>query len=322
MLKCGGYMKKFILIFILCVLILFVICCIIASFYFYNVAVALTEKDFLDDDEDEPTAVEAKPVSKYEWFHNSNFQEVEIKSEDGLRLRGYYLEADVPTKKTAILAHGYNGQSKYMSRYARFYINILGYNVLMPDARGHGDSEGNYIGLGWPDRKDYLKWIDYIIDNVGEDSEIILHGVSMGGATVLMVSGEAVPENVKAIVSDCAYTSAKEQLEYQLKRMYNLPSFPIIHSTSILTKIRAGYSFGEASALNQVKKSKTPILFIHGDADAFVPYYMVNELYDKCSSEKDIFIVKGAKHATAYKDDIDGYENKVIEFLSKYVQNN
>lgn len=315
-------MKKFIIIFILCVLILFLIGCTIASFYFYNVAVALTEKDFLDDDDDESRAVDTTNVTKYQWVDSNNFQDIEIKSEDGLKLQGYYLEADVPTNKTAILAHGYNGQGKDMSRYARFYHDSLGYNVLMPDTRGHGQSEGDYIGFGWPDRKDYLKWIDYIIDNVGEDSEIVLHGVSMGGATVLMVSGEDVPKNVKAIVSDCAYTSAKEQLEYQLKKLYNLPSFPFIPSTSILTRIKAGYFFEEASALKQVKKSKTPTLFIHGDADDFVPYYMVNELYDNCSSDKDILIVKGAKHATAYRDNKEGYESKVIKFLSKYIQNN
>lgn len=316
-------MKKFILIFALIILFALFIACIIASFYFYDVGVARTKKDFLNDSEDlETTTVVSTNDSKYQWFNNNDFQEIEMNSDDGLKLQGYYLSADIPTDKTAILAHGYSGQGKDMIRYAKFYHDILGYNVLMPDTRGHGKSEGDYIGFGWPDRKDYLKWIDYIIENVGQDSKIILHGVSMGGATVLMVSGEDLPNNVKAIVSDCAYTSAKEQLEYQLKKMYNLPSFPIIPSTSLLTKIKAGYFFGEASALEQVEKSRTPILFIHGDADTFVPYKMVNELYNSCASEKDIFIVEGAKHATAYKDNEVGYENKVIEFLSKYMQIN
>ncbi len=134
-----------------------------------------------------------------------------------------------------------------------------------------------------------------------------------------MTSGENLPDNVKAIVSDCAYTSVKDQLEYQLKEMYHLTSFPMIQSTSLLTKIRAGYSFEEASALEQVAKSKTPILLIHGDADAFVPYEMVNRLYEECRSEKEIFIVHDAQHGTAYRDDKAGYEKRVTEFISKYV---
>ncbi|MDF2988637.1 MAG: alpha/beta superfamily hydrolase, partial [Eubacterium sp.] len=137
---------------------------------------------------------------------------------------------------------------------------------------------------------------------------------------VLMTSGENLPSAVKAIVSDCAYTSVKAELEYQLKRMYNLPSFPLLNSTSLLSKIRAGYSFEEASALEQVKKSKTPTLFIHGDADEFVPYSMVHQLYEACSSPKDLLTVPGAGHGTAFDTDIAGYKAKVREFVEKYVK--
>ncbi|WP_315122054.1 alpha/beta hydrolase [uncultured Clostridium sp.] len=302
------------------VFILAILVNIVASLYFYNIAIARTKKDFLSNNDDlETTTIILPKDSKFQWFGSINFKDVEIISDDGLKLHGYFIEAEAPTKKTAILAHGYVSKGKDMISYAKFYHDKLGYNILMPDDRGHGKSEGSYVGFGWSDRKDYLKWIDYIISIVGKDSEIVLHGVSMGGATVLMTSGENLPDNVKAIVSDCAYTSVKDQLEYQLKKMYHLPSFPVIQSTSLLTKIRAGYFFSEASALEQVAKSKTPTLFIHGDADTFVPYEMVNRLYEKCASEKDIFIVPNARHATAYRDDVLGYETKVTEFISKYV---
>ncbi|MDP4088901.1 MAG: alpha/beta hydrolase [Bacillota bacterium] len=289
-----------------------------SSFYFYAVAVTRTKKDFLSEDKDlEATTVVFSGDSAFEWYKNKNLMDVEIISEDGLRLRGYFVAAYKPTKKTAILAHGYTSKGKDMISYARFYHDDLGYNILMPDDRGHGESEGHYIGFGWHDRKDYLKWIQYIIDTVGKDSEIVLHGISMGGATVLMVTGEDLPHNIKAIISDCAYTSVKDELSYQMKRMYHLPAFPLIQCTSLLAKIRAGYFFGEASALKQVAKSKTPILFIHGDADAFVPYEMVNRLYENCRSEKDLFIVKNAQHAMAYNDDKAGYEKKIREFINR-----
>lgn len=308
--------KVFIILFILAILL-----DIGASFYFYDIAIARTKKEFLKDNKDlEATTVMSSKDSRYEWYNSVDLKDVEIPSHDGLKLHGYFIEAKMPTNKTAILAHGYVSNGRDMISYARFYRDKLGYNVLMPDDRGHGKSEGDYIGFGWVDRKDYLKWIHYVISTLGKNSEILLHGVSMGGATVLMTSGEDLPPNVKAIISDCAYTSVKDQLEYQLKRMYHLPSFPILQSTSLLTKIKAGYFFGEASALDQVKKSKTPILFIHGDEDSFVPYEMVNRLYESCASEKDIFIVPKAQHGTAYRDDRDGYEKKVTEFINKYVE--
>ncbi|WP_238905257.1 alpha/beta hydrolase [Clostridium sp. YIM B02506] len=314
-------MKILLRITLLLITLILLIGLTLASFYFYDLSVALTSKDFLKGDTslDFKQSVPAVTPIKT-WLDEIGYEDIEITSFDNLKLRGYYLKANKPTDKTAIIVHGYFSKAKEMSQYARFYYETLGYNVLMPDNRGHGESEGDYIGFGWHDRKDYLQWIDYIIANINPKAEIILHGVSMGGATVLMTSGETLSGNVKAIISDCAYTSVKAELSYQMKRMYNLPSFPLVNTTSLLTKIKAGYFFGEASAIKQVSKSNTPTLFIHGDKDTFVPYEMVYELYEACSSEKDLFVVPNATHATAYREDKEGYEKKISDFLNKYVK--
>jgi Prolyl oligopeptidase family. len=323
-------MKIFLKVFLVFMLITFVGVSA-ASFYFYNMSVARTKKDFLSMDKalKKTVAVSAKAelntkaadvTGDTDWLSKQPYKQVEIVSFDGLRLNGYYLSAKSPSSRTVILAHGYNSQGLWMGLYARLYYQ-LGYNVLMPDDRGHGGSEGNYIGFGWIDRKDYVKWINFIINKTGHDAQIVLHGVSMGGAAVLMTSGEELPRNVKAIVSDCAYTSVKDELSYQMKRMYHLPSFPLLDATSLLTKLKAGYTFEEASALKQVKKSKTPILFIHGGADEIVPTDMVKELYNACSSEKELFIVPGAGHGAALTTDPEGYVGKVKEFIEKYVKN-
>ncbi|MDP4145678.1 MAG: alpha/beta hydrolase [Bacillota bacterium] len=312
--------NKFNLILIFLSIIVIVDLC--ASNYFYNIAIARSKKRFLQKNKDLHTmSPKTNPEDTLLWLEKQNLRTVEIQSEDFLRLRGYYLEADKLSKVTVILAHGYNSQGKDMAAFAKFYHKSLGYNVLMPDDRGHGQSEGNYIGFGWMDRKDYVKWIDYTINTLNKDSKIILHGVSMGGAAVLMTSGEKLPSNIKAIISDCAYTSVKAELSYQLQRVYKLPSFPILQTTSFLTKIRAGYFFCEASAVKQVGKTKIPILFIHGAEDNFVPTNMVYTLYKSCRSEKDIFIVPNASHANAYNIDKIGYEMKVTQFVSKYARN-
>ncbi len=334
-------MKMLLKLFII-VFVFILITDIAGSFYFYNMSVARTKKDFLANDTalqntartqeiaSDSIPSDALPVNaklystvqeeqvEIDWFNKQPYEEVGIKSEDGLNLVGYYLEAQTPSPKTAILAHGYASQGTYMGSYAKIYYD-LGYNVLLPDDRGHGKSDGDYIGFGWADRKDYLKWIDYITDRVGKTSEIVLHGVSMGGATVLMTGGEDLPANVKAIVSDCAYTSVWDELEYQLKRMYHLPAFPVLDSTSLLSKIRVGFSFKEASALEQVKNIQIPTLFIHGSADEFVPTYMVNRLYEACNSPKELMIVPGAGHGTSFDTDASGYKAKIREFTAKYV---
>ncbi len=321
-------MKNFVKMCFVLILIAF-IAVLIAGFYFYDISVARTKKTFLAQDEALKKSVtvnaeiklqknSSELIDDVDWLSRQSYEMVDIVSYDGLKLKGYYISAEAPTMRTTILSHGYSSKGLWMGLYAKLY-NMMGYNVLMPDSRGHGDSEGNYIGFGWVDRKDYLKWIDYVIKKTGPDAQIVLHGVSMGGATVLMTSGENLPSNVKAIVSDCAYTSVKDELSYQMKRMYRLPSFPLLNVTSLITKAKAGFTFEEASALKQVKKSKTPTLFIHGGNDEFVPTGMVNRLFDACNSEKELFIVPGAGHGAALNADPDGYIAKVKDFTEKYI---
>ncbi|MGF7048877.1 fermentation-respiration switch protein FrsA (DUF1100 family) [Paenibacillus sp. DS2015] len=305
------------LIIIAAVLIIVVAILFGASLFFYNVGILRSKKEFLVDD---PNLVKTEFPwdSATSWMGLQPIETLHMISDDGLKLVGYFIPSPQPSNKIAILAHGYSSQGREMGEFAKLYQG-MGYHVLMPDDRGHGQSEGKYIGFGWPDRKDYIQWIHEMIHRVGKDAEVILHGVSMGGATVLMVSGEPLPTQVKAIVSDCAYTSAKDILSYQLKSMYKLPAFPLIYMTSLVAKLRAGYWFGEASAIKQVSQTTLPILFVHGDEDKFVPFEMVHQLYEVAGGEKDLLIVEHAQHGNAYYVNKEVYGGKLVEFFNRYV---
>ncbi len=284
--------------------------------YFYNVAIERNQKDFLSTQQE--LELERQHI-KENWVESQALQTWAIKSSDDLMLVAYYLPAEVPTNKTVILAHGYFSKGKDMTEFAEFYHEEMGYNVLMPDSRGHGESEGTYIGLGWKDRLDYIDWINQVIEKNGEDSIISLHGVSMGGATVMMVSGEKLPSQVKVIVEDCGYTSVYEELSYQLERVFKIPDFPMIPLTSLLTEVKAGYNFYEASAIEQVKKCRVPMLFIHGGEDNFVPPEMAKELYNACKTEKDLLIVEKAGHASSYAKGNYDYQKKLREFVGMHM---
>lgn len=308
------------LIVILSMITIIVIALVLTSLFFYKLAIKRSNKDFLADNPDLEVNAEAD-VAVYDpkWADSQTFETWSIASDDGLTLRGHYLKAKEPTLITVVLAHGYSGKGKDMASLAELYHETMRFNVLMPDHRGHGDSEGEYIGFGWHDRKDYMKWIEEIVRRNGDDAQIVLHGISMGGATVLMTSGEPLPAQVKCIVADCAYSSVKDILAYQLKRIYKLPAFPFIPLTSFVCKLKAGYYFGEASAMDQVAKNKKPILFIHGEEDTFVPTEMVHRLYEKSKGYKEIFLVPKAGHGTAYATDKTGYTRKVKEFVQRFV---
>lgn len=287
--------------------------------YFYNLA--------LNPKSDKSLVLDA-PINKNEeveenneneqWLKAVGVKKETIKSEDGLNLKGYIVNKN-NSNKWVILVHGYTGKAIQMSYQAERFYN-MGFNVLFPDLRGHGESQGNYIAMGWDDRRDIISWVNYINEKYS-NQQVILYGVSMGAATVMMASGENdLPSNVRAIIEDCGYTSIKEEFEYQLKTLFNLPSFPIINFASIVTKIKAGYFLEEGSALEQVRKSKTPIMFIHGNADTFVPYYMLDELYNSANCEKEKLIIQGATHAKA--SDIGGeiYWKAIEQFIIKYVE--
>ncbi|WP_301356809.1 alpha/beta hydrolase [Enterococcus spodopteracolus] len=291
---------------------------VFAGNYFYNYAVVPSEKDFLEGDTPGTTKTNEES-SAQSWFANpDNRKEWQQTSTDGLKLSAIYLPA-TDSHKTAIVAHGYMGNAETMANYAKMFHD-LGYNVLVPDARGHGKSEGDYIGFGWHERKDYVKWIDQVLETNGQSEEIVLYGISMGAATVMMTSGESLPTNVKAIIEDCGYSSVNEELAYQLNELFSLPPFPLIQVTSLMTKIRAGYFFGEADAIKQLEKNQLPMLFIHGDADTFVPYEMLDKVYQATNGPKEKYIVPGAEHAKAYSIDPENYQKTVSSFLEKYVK--
>lgn len=287
--------------------------------YFYNLALnPFTSKDMIfgDDDDDNSLEVEAD----VNWLiKDSNYIDTYITSSDNLKLHAYEVKNENKTDKWAIVVHGYTSEGKLLSSKAKHLYN-MGYNVLVPDLRSHGSSEGDYIGMGWHDRLDIIGWINYIVKN-NPNSEIALHGTSMGSATVLMVSGEKLPSNVKAIVADCGYTSVYDEFSYQLKQLFNLPAFPIMNFSDVVTHIRAGYCLNDASAINQVKKSTTPILYIHGDKDDFVPYYMMDELYNATNSEKEKLTIEGGEHANSDLVNPKLYWSTVNSFLEKYIEN-
>lgn len=294
----------------------------IASFYFYNLAIKRGPKDFLQDNSDLEVSAEALDVflegDWRDWTNDQSFEQIEMTSFDGLTLQGYYLKAKKPTNKTVVFAHGYLGHAKDMGLYGEYYYEELGYNIFTPDLRGHGLSEGDYYGFGWHDRLDLIDWINLLRERESTNVDIVLHGLSMGAATVLMASGEELPENVKAIIADSPYTSVYDMFAYQMKRMFHLPDKPILPSTSLVTKLRADYSLTEASALNQVKKAEVPILYIHGDADTFVPTEMTYELYDNTKSEHEMVTFNGAGHGEAFVLEKEKYKQVIESFLSKY----
>ena len=244
-------------------------------------------------------------------------EDLYITSRDGLKLHAYLFPAEEPSNKFVIGIHGYKSYSRpEYAPYIEFYRS-LGYNMLLPDDRAHRPSEGEYIGFGVLDRLDCIDWAKFVVSTYGEDVEILLHGVSMGAATVLAASGEDdLPNQVRGIVSDCSFTSAWDALHAQLGEMAHLPADLILPPIEKICRKKAGYGFHEFTPIEQVKKARVPILFVQGGKDAMVPPHMVHELYDACASRKRLLFVDEAGHGESIAFAPDEYHQAIIEHFS------
>lgn len=238
----------------------------------------------------------------------------------GRQLHAMFASAAKPTDKIAVIVHGYTDNAIRMLMIGYLYNNDLNYNILLPDLQDNGLSEGPAIQMGWKDRLDVLNWMNIANDIFGKRTQMVVHGISMGAATTMMVSGEAQQPFVKCFVEDCGYTSVWDEFSFQLKDMFGLPEFPLMYTTSWLCNAKYGWNFQEASSLEQVKKCSLPMFFIHGDADTYVPTRMVYPLYEAKSEPKELWIVPGATHAMSYKDYPQEYTERVKKFVGKYIR--
>ena len=284
---------------------------IAATFYFFNVSQVRNNKV---PGQVSKSSKNYNLVQKFDQLSKST----ESLTNHGVKLIAWYVPAAVKTDKTVVVVHGYRSNKEAMRQYGELF-HELGYNVLMPDNRGAGASGGNLISYGYWDKFDIIAWTQKLVA-ANPQSRITLFGVSMGGATVMMASGEAsLPVNVKDIIEDCGYTNVWDETAYQAKQMYNLPKFPLIYEVSAMSKIRAGWSYGEASSTKELAKNIRPMLFIHGGSDSYVPTYMVYQNYAADpDSQKQLLVVPKAIHAKSFETDPTLYRKTVTEFLGKY----
>ena len=244
------------------------------------------------------------------------YEEVSIISFDGTRLSGRFYN-NVEGAPIYISFHGYKGSIE--RDFSGGYKTVIarGHNPLIVDQRAHGKSGGKTITFGVKERLDCLEWIKYVNERFGDDTPIIIAGISMGGATVLMASDLELPGNVVGILSDCAYSSPKAIIKKVCKDEKLPPNlvYPFIH---LGAKIFGGFNPSRESAVKSVAGCKIPILLIHGDEDLFVPYSMAKEIYESATKSTTVTLetFEGAGHGFSFLCDTERYERVTNAFVA------
>ena len=245
-------------------------------------------------------------------------QEVQIESYDGLKLRGVWVPAENP-KGTILLAHGYRSSKLVDFSLAFGMYHALGMNILLPDQRSHGNSEGKYITFGVKESRDMQSWIAFHNQTFGK-FPLILSGLSMGASTMLYLADVDLPDNVKGIIADCGFTSPREIIKTVFHRVIHLPAAPTLWVADLFTRLFAGFSLTEKDTRNTLQNSKLPVLLVHGVDDGFVPCEMTRQAYAVCKEPKELLLVEGADHGVSFLTDKERYVGTVTAFLQKHVE--
>lgn len=251
----------------------------------------------------------------YEFWDSANYEDIYLKTDKGKLYAREFLQEH--SNKWAILVHGYRKTGKEDMSFYGLNFYSKGFNVLIPDLFAHGKSDGNKIGMGWSDRLDICLWIDELIKQ-NPHCEIVLFGGSMGASTIMMSSGEQLPQQVKGLIADCGYSSVYDEFSYLVKSLMKLPNFPIVTTLNWLAKIKLGTSLKDMSAVQQLEKNTLPSLFIHGNADKFVPHSMIYKNIEATKGGKESLIVENAPHLSSAIYEEDNYFATVFEFINRY----
>lgn len=252
-----------------------------------------------------------------EWLDEARsypYRALTLRSHDGLLLSGKYFEFD-PAYPTEILFHGYRGTAEADLSGGVCRCRMLGHNALIVDHRAAGESRGRVITFGERERLDALAWVELFLREVNADARIILTGISMGAATVMLAAGENLPPNVVGVLADCGYTSTREIVSKVMREMHLSPAvfYPLVR---LGARIFGGFDPDAHAPVRALANARVPVLFIHGDADAFVPAEMSRRNYEACGSEnKRLVLTPGAGHGLCFPADEAAYLAALSDFF-------
>ena len=241
--------------------------------------------------------------------------DVSITSSDGLKLCGKYYEY----KKGApleILFHGHRGSAERDLSGGVYRCFELGHNALIVDHRASGHSEGRVITFGIKERRDCVDWVNFAINNIDADAKIIITGISMGAATVMMMSAMDLPSNVVGVLADCGYTSSEDIIKKVMRDM-KLPADLLYPFARLGARLFGGFDLDEFSPIEAMKKCRLPIIFFHGDTDSYVPCYMSEQNFEACVSDKKrLVIIEGAEHGLCFPAAMEKYVTELGDFFA------
>ena len=288
--------------------------------YFFSVAFVkhnIGDVDNVDDDINKPLREYKEEIRQgIEYNKSRTHKLVEVLSYDGLRLKARYYDSN--SKKTVILFHGYRSSALRDFACAVEMYTKMGFNVLLCDQRSHGKSEGKLITFGVKESRDVLSWIDFV-EKQYKPEKIVLGGMSMGATTVLLSLKYDLPDNVKAVVADCGFTSPVDIIKKVARKSFKINAAFFIPFLNLVCKLLGRFSITEDSTVDTIKNSDIPVMLIHGESDGFVPCEMSKKAFEGANEKSQLLLIKGADHGLSFMMDSNKVTTEIKKFLEKTV---
>ena len=253
-------------------------------------------------------------VDQKEWLSSRQMEDVSILSEDGLKLTGKLFSSENP-KRIIVCAHGYRGNCIEDFAAIAGWLHENGCDLLLIDQRGTGNSEGKYITFGAKEKKDIVKWCEYLDQRNQKCLPVYLYGISMGCTSVLLASDQGLSSSVKGIIADCGYSSIREIFEARTRESFHLPPYPMMYFMKLYCYLISGFRFEEADAVKAMEKNTIPVLFLHGEEDHFVRPENTLRNFEACRAEKKLVMIPGAAHAVSVNENPALYTETIRQFF-------
>lgn len=308
------------MIFLILILLVLILIVLGGAFYVYRVAFYSKYGEQGDEyaipSSDQYDPHKKEMISLIDKVFEREYEDVYIKSFDGLMLhaRYYHIKDGAPLD---IGLHGYRATAIRDFCVGANASFARGHNMLLIDERGLGKSQGNTITMGIKERKDALSWVNYAIDRFGKDVKIVLYGVSMGATSVVMSTSLDLPDNVKGVIADCPYNSPVDIILHVAKKTINLPRFFVLSLAVTAAAVYGHFNLLETTCEKSVKKTRVPVLVIHGEDDRYVPCYMSEAIKNSNPEMVSRYTFPKAGHGISYFADKKRYSDLVEEFFEE-----
>lgn len=225
------------------------------------------------------------------------------------------------TEKIVIILHQFGSDKNEASKYADIFTS-LGFSVLIPDMRAHGESGGDTSSMGFYEKKDVEAIVRWLKDCYGRDVFYGIFGLADGGCTALMYASE--DQGVRFVIADSSFGDLKKLYKYTFKNRYKVKPFPLLNFTSLFIKKRAGFLVKDVRPISFFSQKNSthdfPLMLIHGDCDKQVPPNLSVDIYNmKNEGVKTLYLAPGCGHLEAFDKENSVYTEKIHNFIKENI---